>query len=169
MLNSNQRDVRRQWGLGRREFLIASGAALAGFAVWRHRYPESVLVEAASRTPKQVKIVDFTDAGERKGIGVVPVIQKSDSEWKAQLSPASFEVTRQEGTEPPYTGANLNVHDKGVFRCICCETDLFSSDTKFDSGTGWPSFWAPIAKENVIESLDAGPGDDANRRLLPPL
>jgi peptide-methionine (R)-S-oxide reductase len=82
------------------------------------------------------------------------MIQKTEAEWKAQLSPASFEVARHAETERPFTGELLNVHDKGVFRCICCDTALFSSVTKFESGTGWPSFWAPIAKENVLETSD---------------
>jgi len=74
------------------------------------------------------------------------------------LSPNAFEVTRHAATEPPFTGENLKVHDKGVFHCVCCGAPLFSSDTKFDSGTGWPSFWAPIAKENVVEETDVTHG-----------
>ncbi len=72
--------------------------------------------------------------------------------------PASYDITRREGTENPFTGALLNVHEKGVFRCICCDTACFNSDTKFESGTGWPSFWAPIAKENVLEKIDSSFG-----------
>jgi peptide-methionine (R)-S-oxide reductase len=79
---------------------------------------------------------------------------KSEDEWKKQLPPASFEVTRHADTERPFTGALLEEHDKGVFRCICCDTALYDSSTKFESGTGWPSFWAPIAKENIVESTD---------------
>jgi peptide-methionine (R)-S-oxide reductase len=78
----------------------------------------------------------------------------SDAEWRAKLPADSYEVARQAGTERPFTGSLLEEHRKGIFRCICCETALFSSDTKFDSGTGWPSFWAPIAKENVREKSD---------------
>jgi peptide-methionine (R)-S-oxide reductase len=158
MLQSNEQAARQRRTVGRRGFLITSGATIAALALWRHEQGGSIPVEAATKGPKQVKIVDFTDAGERKGVLLVLVIKKTDGEWKQQLSPASFEVTRHAGTERPFTGANLNVHDKGVFRCICCETALFSSDTKFESGTGWPSFWAPIAKENVVESIDAGMG-----------
>jgi peptide-methionine (R)-S-oxide reductase len=158
MVQSHKQDARERRTFGRRGFLITSGAALTAFAWWRHERGGSIPVEAATRSPKQVKIVEFTDAGERKGVLLVPVIQKTESEWRAQLSPDSFEVTRHAGTERPFTGANLNVHDKGVFRCICCETALFSSGTKFESGTGWPSFWAPIAKENVVEAIDASMG-----------
>jgi peptide-methionine (R)-S-oxide reductase len=155
---SNNRNDRGKHLPGRRRFLLASGVALPGLALSIYRFCYPSTAAAASRGPKQVKIVDFTDAGERKGAVLVLMIQKTDAEWKTVLSPAAFEVTRREGTERPFTGANLNIHDKGIFRCICCDTALFSSDTKFESGTGWPSFWAPIAKENVSETLDASLG-----------
>lgn len=142
--------------IGRRAFLAVSGAALVGLASRYHSGLAPVEAGGAhSDSPKLVTIVEFTDAGERKGIVSLPKVKKSEAEWKSQLSPASFEVTRHAATERPFTGALLNVHDKGVFRCICCGTALFSSETKFESGTGWPSFWAPIAKENIVQSLDA--------------
>jgi peptide-methionine (R)-S-oxide reductase len=145
--------------LGRRAFAATAGAALVGFAVWWYDRSNSDRVEAAPDKPaKQVTIVEFSDAGQRTGVETVPMIRKTDDEWKKQLSPDSFEVTRHAGTERPFTGDLLNEHDKGVFRCICCDTALYSSDTKFDSGTGWPSFWAPIAKENVLEDTDLSLG-----------
>jgi peptide-methionine (R)-S-oxide reductase len=140
---------------GRRAFFGVSGAAFVALA-WRH-YGSLAPMEvnaAPVGPPKMVNIVEFTDAGERKDVVSVPKIQKTDAEWKKQLPDNSFEVTRHADTETPFTGALLNVHDKGVFRCICCDTALFSSETKFESGTGWPSFWAPIAKENVVETGD---------------
>jgi len=141
--------------LGRRAFFVTTGAGLAGLVLWNYEQDHAGRAEAAPKgPPKQVTIVEFTDAGERKGIIAVPMIQKSEEEWKKQLSPASFEIARQAGTEIPGTGALLNVHDRGVFRCICCDTASFSSETKFESGTGWPSFWAPIAKENIVETTD---------------
>ncbi len=76
-------------------------------------------------------------------------IMKSDEEWKRILSPEQYYITRQAGTEEPYSSSLLNVHESGTFECICCDLPLFSSKTKFDSHTGWPSFWAPIAKRNV--------------------
>jgi peptide-methionine (R)-S-oxide reductase len=140
---------------GRRTFLAAAGVGLAGFALWHFPKPMSLAAEPLpAGTPKMVTIVEFSDAGERRDVVTVPMIRKSDAEWKAQLSPDSFEVTRRDGTERPFSGELLNVHDKGVFRCICCDTALFSSATKFESGTGWPSFWAPIAKENIVEAVD---------------
>jgi peptide-methionine (R)-S-oxide reductase len=159
MFGSKGRNDGEPRTVGRRGFLVAAGSALAGLAAWSNEQVESAPVEAAPKgPPKHVKIVEFTDGGERTGVVVVPMIQKTEAEWKEQLSPASFEVTRHAGTERPFTGENLNVHEKGVFRCICCETALFSSETKFESGTGWPSFWAPIAKENVVESTDISLG-----------
>ena len=79
---------------------------------------------------------------------------KTDAEWKEQLGRNSYDITRRADTEMAYTGATWNEHSKGIFRCICCNLALFSSSTKFDSGTGWPSFWAPIAKENVVDAGD---------------
>lgn len=140
---------------GRRKFLFASGAAFVGLAWWH--LDASSQAEAAN-TPKMVKIVEFTDAGDRKDEVSLPMVVKSDAEWKQLLPRDSFEVTRHADTEVAFTGALLNVHDKGVFRCICCETALFSSATKFESGTGWPSFWEPIAKENVVEIVDSSFG-----------
>lgn len=81
-------------------------------------------------------------------------IAKSDEEWKRILSPEQYYITRQAGTEAPYSSPLLNVHDAGVFECVCCDLPLFSSRTKFESNTGWPSFWAPIAKRNVRERID---------------
>ncbi|HZH39552.1 MAG TPA: peptide-methionine (R)-S-oxide reductase, partial [Gemmatimonadales bacterium] len=116
----------------RRSFLLASGAALAGLVAWRWRpVPGLTPIPGA---PKLVTIVEFTDAGDRKSTVSVPMIEKTDAEWKALLPPLSYEVTRHADTETPFTGSLLSVHDKGVFRCICCDTAVFSSATKFDSG-----------------------------------
>jgi peptide-methionine (R)-S-oxide reductase len=79
---------------------------------------------------------------------------KPEEEWKKQLTPEQFHVTRKKGTERAFTGTLWDNHEAGVYKCVCCGNDLFASDTKFDSGTGWPSFWAPVAKENVKEEGD---------------
>jgi peptide-methionine (R)-S-oxide reductase len=76
-------------------------------------------------------------------------VVKTDEEWREQLTPEQYHVTRQKGTERAFTGAYYDLHDKGMFKCVGCASDLFSSDTKFDSGTGWPSFWAPFSEANV--------------------
>jgi peptide-methionine (R)-S-oxide reductase len=143
----------------RRAFLIGAGAAAVGLAWLYARRGEPVHAEAAAAgLPKTVTIVEFSDSGKREGKKSVDRVIKSEEEWKKQLSPLSFEVTRQAGTERAYTNENPNAHAKGIFRCICCDNALFDSSTKFDSGTGWPSFWQPIAKENVVETVDASLG-----------
>jgi peptide-methionine (R)-S-oxide reductase len=81
-------------------------------------------------------------------------IKKADEEWKKELTSEQYYVCRQKGTEPAFTGQYWDCHEKGVYRCACCGNELFSSDTKFDSGTGWPSFWAPIAEEKVATEED---------------
>jgi peptide-methionine (R)-S-oxide reductase len=159
MFDTEIESARSRRSMGRRAFLVASGAALAGFVLWRYEKPVRAQAEPLpAGPPKQVTIVEFTNDGERKDVVTVPMIRKTEAEWKMQLPPDSFEVARHAGTERAFTGELLNVHDKGVFRCICCDTALFSSATKFESGTGWPSFWAPIAKENIVESSDASFG-----------
>ncbi len=81
-------------------------------------------------------------------------IEKSDQDWQARLTPEQFHVCREKGTEPPFTGKYHDTKDKGVYTCVCCGNELFESDTKFDSGTGWPSFYRPMASENVSTETD---------------
>jgi peptide-methionine (R)-S-oxide reductase len=109
-----------------------------------------------------VQIVEFDSAGRRKGAVSVEKIVKTNAEWKKQLTAEQFDVTRREGTEEPFAGKYAKNHEAGIYRCICCATALFSSETKFESGTGWPSFWAPIAKENVTNKSDHSFGMDRN-------
>ncbi|HEY9878719.1 MAG TPA: peptide-methionine (R)-S-oxide reductase MsrB [Leptolyngbyaceae cyanobacterium] len=85
---------------------------------------------------------------------MVNKIQKTDAEWRQQLTPEQYKVTREKGTERAFTGAYHDNKAKGIYKCVCCGTELFSSDTKFDSGTGWPSFWAPLKPENVATKSD---------------
>ncbi|MBV9610864.1 MAG: peptide-methionine (R)-S-oxide reductase MsrB [Acidobacteriaceae bacterium] len=111
-------------------------------------------IRVQAKGVKSVKLVEFSDSGERKGVIEVEKVQKSDADWRGQLTPEEYEVTRRAGTERAFTGKYWNNHEHGVYRCVCCGNALFSSDTKFESGTGWPSFWAPIAKENVSDRSD---------------
>jgi peptide-methionine (R)-S-oxide reductase len=129
----------------------------AGFFL-RRSFGVEPMAAAAPGAPKSVAIVDYSDAGVRVGVSEVAKVVKTDAEWRRQLTPVSYEVTRREGTERPFSGATWNLHDKGLYRCVCCDTALFSSDTKFESGTGWPSFFAPLDKKNVDEHTDASLG-----------
>ena len=113
---------------------------------------------AADTKVKTVRIAEFDASGKRVGVTAVPRIARTDAEWKTQLKPEQFYVTRQAGTERAFTGEYDKFKGDGLYNCVCCGTPLFDSKTKFNSGTGWPSFWAPIAKENVHEKTDDSGG-----------
>ena len=85
-------------------------------------------------------------------------VTKTDEEWKRQLTPEQYSVTRCQATEHPFTGAYHDHHEAGTYRCVCCGEPLFSSEQKFESGSGWPSFWAPVADENVASEVDTSHG-----------
>ena len=134
--------------LSRRAVLIRGLAAVASAACvgrWS---------AAAASSTDTVTIENFAASGKSAGVVTLAKVIKSDAEWRSQLSPQSYQITRREGTEYAGTGPYTYNHADGLYRCICCGTALFSSETKFESGTGWPSFWEPIAKENVRESND---------------
>src|SRR5471030_59582 len=131
----------------RREFLSCISAAAGLHAMSRVQLERPLLVSDAV---DDVVIVEFTAAGVALPAARVSKIVKAESEWRKQLSPLAFEITRRAGTERSFTGAYWNLHETGIFRCVCCNTALFSSAHKFDSGTGWPSFWKPIAAQNVV-------------------
>jgi peptide-methionine (R)-S-oxide reductase len=143
--------------VGRRLFLGGLGAALGGAVLWSSRKPYATVVEAKS-PPGEVTIVQFSDAGKRMGTAKIAKVVKSENEWRKQLPAGAFEITRHADTEFAYSGKYWNLHEKGMYRCVCCDNALFDSSTKFDSGTGWPSFWMPIAKENVREIRDVSLG-----------
>ncbi|MDQ6759830.1 MAG: peptide-methionine (R)-S-oxide reductase MsrB [Acidobacteriota bacterium] len=107
---------------------------------------------------KSVRIAEFDNTGKLLRVSEVDRVEKTNAEWQKQLTPMQFQVTRQQGTERPGTGKYASNHDDGIYKCVCCGTALFDSKTKFESGTGWPSFWAPIAKENVKQSSDTSLG-----------
>jgi peptide-methionine (R)-S-oxide reductase len=134
----------------RRLFLKLLGAGLPAAALLR---TSSLLADV-----KKVRIVEFDPAGIRTGVVEVEKIEKPLSEWKKQLDAEQFWVTRQAGTERPGSGKYANNHADGLYHCICCNTVLFDSKTKFESGTGWPSFWTPVAKENLAVQNDNSHG-----------
>ena len=141
--------------MNRRQFFVyvVKAGAAAGLA-------SSVLAAAKPKSRDgndTVTVIQFSDDGKNLGPSRVEKVRKTDAEWKQQLTPLQFEVARKAGTERAFSG-QYDIHDKGLYRCICCENALFSSETKFDSGTGWPSFWAPIAKENVRTTTDLSLG-----------
>ena len=140
-------------GTRRRSFLLATlGLAGAGFALARGARRDERAAKAAGsdRGAPRLKLY----SAKVKGFVMSDKVAKTPEEWKALLTPLQFQVTRQKGTERAFTGEYWNVHDKGIYQCVCCGNDLFSSETKFESGTGWPSFWQPIAKENVESETD---------------
>ena len=102
----------------------------------------------------EVSIENFSPAGKSVGVVRVAKIVKTDAEWQAQLSAPSFRVARQAATELAFSGEYDRNHADGIYHCICCDTALYDSRTKFESGTGWPSFWQPISALNVVKSID---------------
>jgi peptide-methionine (R)-S-oxide reductase len=142
--------------LSRRAFIVSAATAVSAAAFWGLR--RSTVAAAhplgPNEGPANVTIVEFSADGKQTGTVTVPRLIKTDDEWRRQLSQTSYWVTRHADTERPFTGDTWNEHGHGIFRCVCCDLALFSSATKFESGTGWPSFWQPIAHENVVETVD---------------
>ena len=145
--------------LQRRLFLKVLGGSL----------PAAILLDAstalAGDKKRLVRIVQFDPSGIRTGVLEVEKIDKPLAEWKKQLTAEQFDITRRAGTERPFSGKYADNHDDGLYLCVCCNTVLFDSKTKFESGTGWPSFWAPIAKENVAGRADNSLGMDRDEVL----
>jgi peptide-methionine (R)-S-oxide reductase len=131
---------------------VAAGGLLAG--VERLSLAAFADNEEAEDHPGPVKIAKFADDGTNLGAVSLTKIHKSKIEWKRQLSPLQYDVTRRAATEFPFSGALYDQHAAGLYRCVDCANALFDSKTKFESGTGWPSFWEPIAGENVREKKD---------------
>jgi peptide-methionine (R)-S-oxide reductase len=101
-----------------------------------------------------VVVENFSDDGKSLGVVTIARVVKTDAEWHRQLSPLSFDVARRAGTERAFSGQYAEINPSGLYHCICCDTMAFDSRTKFESGTGWPSFWRPISRHNVTESSD---------------
>jgi peptide-methionine (R)-S-oxide reductase len=144
----------------RRAFLLSGGVAVVAIAAWSlHSTPAPATIDLPSGPVPEIEIAEFSAVGTLQGTVRVQKIVKSEAEWRRQLSANAFDIARRADTEMAYTGAYWNLHQRGLFRCICCDTALFSSETKFDSGTGWPSFWQPIARQNIEEKEDRSFGE----------
>lgn len=145
-----------------RRFFISSSMTVGGLVIlsrlpsWARSIDEKRLNGAGAGGVRPLAGPPEADA-QSKSKGIKKVI-KTDAEWKAQLTAEQYDVLRHEGTEYAFSSPLNDIHDKGTFVCAGCELPVFSSAQKFDSGTGWPSFWAPIKKENVIEETDKSLG-----------
>jgi peptide-methionine (R)-S-oxide reductase len=139
-------------GVPRRAFLFMP-FAFAGLVAFSQRKERTLPDARKNGAGPTVRIVVFSDNGERETVQVNKIV-KSDAEWQQELSPEEFAVARKKGTERAFTGRYWNNHAAGTYKCVCCGTVLFRSDEKFDSGTGWPSFSAPAAQENVTTETD---------------
>src|SRR3984957_15270397 len=141
-----------------RRNVLTNSLSLAGLALLPAGKGGLVNLALAKSDSALVNIALFDDTGKQLRIEQVAKVDKTEQQWRAQLTPLQFQVTRQQGTERAFTGEYDHVYAAGLYRCICCNNALFSSATKYDSKTGWPSFWAPIAKTNVRTSEDTSLG-----------
>jgi peptide-methionine (R)-S-oxide reductase len=130
----------------RRQALVLAAAALLPASCSKTR--ENRI--AQNSTSGEVSIVQFDDAGNSLGAARVAKLVLSDAEWMKRLSPQQYYVTRKQHTDRPFTGTYDHLRERGLFRCIGCANAVFRSEAKYDSGTGWPSFWEPIAAENIV-------------------
>jgi peptide-methionine (R)-S-oxide reductase len=140
----------------RRRFILEALATCGAVGIVT-RAAAATLFSAPKRSTS-VTIENFSAAGTSLGKVELPRVVKTADEWRKQLSPLAYHVTREEGTELAFSGEYDKNHADGLYRCICCDTALYDSRTKFDSGTGWPSFWQPISRANVQEGQDSALG-----------
>jgi peptide-methionine (R)-S-oxide reductase len=139
----------------RRAFLTLGIAAAVGGTLLGRSWAASLAAPAKSAI---VSIEQFDVAGKSTGVTRLAKLQKTDAEWRGQLSASAYQITRQAGTEYAFSGEYDHNTADGVYRCICCNTALYDSRTKFDSGTGWPSFWQPISHFNISKTSDSSLG-----------
>lgn len=154
----NEFSVRRpgqETDLQRRSFLGAGLALVAAQSVVAKLWAAA---QSAPVTAPIVTIENFSAAGKSLGLAQVPKVIKTEAEWRAQLSAAAYRVARQDGTEYAFSGEYARSHADGIYHCVCCDTPLYDSHTKFESGTGWPSFWQPISAKNIVKSADSSLG-----------
>jgi peptide-methionine (R)-S-oxide reductase len=155
-LTADATSSRDNRGITRRALIFGSAAALSGLAFFGVRRATVAPARplAADEGPREVTIALIGADGTKTGTTTVPRLIRTDAEWRRTLSRDAYWVLRHADTERPFTGALLHEERRGIFHCAGCDLPLFSSRAKFDSGTGWPSFWEPIAPENVVETPD---------------
>jgi len=149
--SARQRCSPHELNLDRRRFLTVGLVALAANSGGARLLAATLSGPAPS---PEVTIENFSAAGKSEGTARVAKVVKTDAEWRAQLSALAYDVTRHAGTEVPFSGEYASNHADGIYHCICCDTALYDSKTKYESGTGWPSFWQPISTINVVKSSD---------------
>ena len=142
-----------RWAL----FIAVTAVLCASGLYWLTRAPGMPLA-AQPGTGPEVTLVLFSDQGQRLQTAAIRKIVHTDAEWRRQLTGEQFDVTRRKATESPFHNLYWNQHGKGIYRCICCGNATFRSEEKFDSDTGWPSFFAPIAPENIALAPDVSIG-----------
>ena len=150
-LDKNERKMQR------RTFLALSASAVGGIVLGSLR-TAGMVAASVENVPGEATIVEFSDDGKKLRKVRVPKVVKTEAEWKKLLSPNAFDITRHADTEMAFTGKYWNLHEKGLYRCICCDNALFDSDTKFESGTGWPSFTQPVSADAVVNIEDRSYG-----------
>ena len=150
MKNSNTKNAS-----SRRQFLFQGVALASTAAIASNTWAANL---SGPKLSGDVTIENFSADGKSQGSVRIAKLVKTEAEWRAQLSSLAYRVTREEGTEAPRSGKYANNHEDGIYRCICCDTALFDSKTKFESGTGWPSFWKPISAMNIIKTSDRSLG-----------
>lgn len=142
--------------ISRRSLLLSLAGAWAATACGKSSVATNL---SKSKRSPTVAIENFDAGGQSTGTVEVARVVRSDAEWRKQLDDdLTFRVTRHEGTEAPFSGKYAKNHSDGLYRCICCATALFDSRAKFESGTGWPSFWQPLSRHNVAETTDSNFG-----------
>ena len=139
-------------GLTRRELLYRGLLTVGFLGVFGVR--KGGAADITGQSAGFVMIEQFDASGKSTGVVRLPKVHKTDEEWHKQLSANSFMVTREAGTERAFSGELWKQHADGLYHCICCDTVAYDSRTKFESGTGWPSFWAPKSKHNIVERTD---------------
>jgi peptide-methionine (R)-S-oxide reductase len=147
--------IERSATVSRRVLILAGLGALAAGGYGRRSWAATLSGPAPNQ---EVSVEKFSAAGKSEGVVRTARVVKSEAEWRAQLTSLAFSVARQGGTEAPFSGEYDGNHADGIYRCVCCDTALYDSKAKFDSGTGWPSFWQPISHLNVVKSPDESLG-----------